>query len=100
MAGVQLALAIRSSGAPGFRYASFAVAESAAIATAFLRVAAGAHSWEDVTVGWVLGHATGIAVAYTHPMVDISPARGALPSYAPTSFSIMPPLVFSWSGEF
>jgi hypothetical protein len=61
------------------------------------RVGAGAHSWEDVTVGWLLGHATGALMALAHPMVDAPvidnerSAGGALSTA---------PVFFLWGGQF
>ncbi|MFO0551143.1 MAG: phosphatase PAP2 family protein [Polyangiaceae bacterium] len=61
-----------ADGASSLRLASFAFAEAAMVATAYLRVEAGAHSWDDVLVGAILGHLAGITIALMHPMV---PAR-------------------------
>lgn len=80
-----------------FRAANYAVAETATIGVAFLRVAAGAHNWEDVLAGGIIGHATGVLIALIHPPVDVEPGSrsgataGALqgPKSVPTtSFSM------------
>jgi len=55
----------------GLRAASFGFAEAGTMLTAILRVAAGAHSWEDVLTGAAVGHLTGMLVAYAHPSVRI-----------------------------
>lgn len=95
VAGARFALAINTLGGNrGFRYGSFALAEGATVFTAFLRVAAGAHSWEDVLGGWIIGHATGMFVAYLHPMVDVNDARPSETSQA------LRPMLFTWSGTF
>lgn len=67
-AGARLMLSAMSTQNAGFRWGSFAMAESMAVATAFLRVRAGMHSWSDVAGGFLLGHAVGILVALAHPM--------------------------------
>lgn len=68
MAGSRLVMAAQSTGASGYRWGSFALAEGMAVATAWLRVRAGKHSWSDVGAGWLLGHAVGVLVALAHPM--------------------------------
>ncbi len=66
---------VRLATTPGdgieFRAANYAIAEASALTAAFLRVAAGAHSWEDVLVGGLLGHASGVLLALAHPPVDV-----------------------------
>lgn len=96
VAGVRFVLAIRSTGDRGLRYAAFGVAEGLTLMTAVLRVAAGAHSWEDVLGGWILGHGTGVLLAYAHPMVELqdeSPFQSSQP---------LQPLapMFTWAGSF
>ncbi|MCK6589840.1 MAG: phosphatase PAP2 family protein [Polyangiaceae bacterium] len=93
LAGVRFVLAINSTGDRALRYAAFGVAEGMTLATAVLRVAAGAHSWEDVLAGWVLGTGTGVLLAYAHPMVDVSQER---------PFETSQPLapMFTWAGSF
>ncbi len=71
VAGSHLLLAARSTADATPRYLAFGFAESATVATAALRVLAGAHSWEDVLAGWVIGHATGALLSLAHPMVDL-----------------------------
>jgi membrane-associated phospholipid phosphatase len=93
VAGARFALAINSTGDRGLRYAAFGVAEGLTLVTAVLRVAAGAHSWEDVLGGWILGHGTGVLLAYAHPMVD-------LPSETPSETSQPLAPMFSWAGFF
>ncbi len=93
VAGVRFALAINSTGDRGLRYAAFGVAEGLTLVTAVLRVAAGAHSWEDVLGGWILGHGTGVLLAYAHPMVD-------LPDEAPSETSQPLAPMFTWAGSF
>jgi membrane-associated phospholipid phosphatase len=95
VAGARFALAINTlGGARGYRYASFALAEGATVFTAVLRVAAGAHSWEDVLGGWIIGHGTGMLLAYLHPMIDANDER-------PTETSQpLRPMLFTWSGAF
>jgi membrane-associated phospholipid phosphatase len=108
IAGVRFALAINTTGRREMRYTAFGIAEGLAVATAFLRVAAGAHSWEDVLGGWILGHGTGMLLAYAHPMVDLDEERPSETSQplrdglrARTPFSRLDqPVIFSWGGTF
>jgi len=93
VAGVRFALAINSKGDRGLRYAAFGVAEGMTLVTAVLRVAAGAHSWEDVLGGWILGHGTGVLLGYAHPMVD-------LPNESPSETSQPLAPMFTWAGSF
>jgi membrane-associated phospholipid phosphatase len=92
VAGARFALAINSTGSQGLRYTAFGIAEGLTVVTAFLRVAAGAHSWEDVLGGWIIGHGTGILLAYAHPMVDLTDER--------PSETSQPLGMLSWSGTF
>jgi membrane-associated phospholipid phosphatase len=84
VAGVRLVHAIRSPGPSTARYVGFALAETASVVTAALRVAAGAHSWDDVLAGWGLGHGIGALMALAHPWTGPPPA---------TPTSSPPPLV-------
>lgn len=75
LAGTNLVLAIRSHGRLArLRWATFLLTEIAALATAALRVGAGAHSWTDVLGGWAIGHGAGMGVAFLHPM-ETPPSR-------------------------
>jgi hypothetical protein len=83
LAGTRLTFAAQSTGPSGYRWGSFALVETMALATAVLRVRAGKHSWSDVTAGLVIGHAVGVLVALAHPMMpvpegDLGRADGAL----------------------
>ena len=83
--------------AAGLRVASFAFSEVGMTATAILRVAAGAHSVEDVVVGAVIGQTTGILVALMHPP-DAAPIdAGRVTTVNATSSA---PLFVSWGGSF
>ena len=96
IAGARLALALRSEGDDAPRWAAFGFAEGATILTGALRVAAGAHSWEDVVGGFVLGNSVGILVAVTHRLVPVpvhSAPTGSTPGSQPVS-------LFTWSGQF
>jgi membrane-associated phospholipid phosphatase len=94
IAGARLVLAGRSDGASSARYGSLAFAEAASVLTGVLRVLAGAHSWEDVVGAYALGHAAGVLVAFTHPMV-------AAPDRVQTSTpSLAPATAVQWSGRF
>ncbi|UQA55410.1 phosphatase PAP2 family protein [Polyangium aurulentum] len=99
IAGARLLIALRSDGAGpiGYRYAAFGFAEVLSIGAAFARVGAGAHSWEDVSVGWLLGHATGALVALAHPMVDAPVIESSRQAGGALSGA---PLFFSWGGQF
>lgn len=73
LAATRLTFAFQSTGPSGYRWGSFALAETMAIVTAFLRVRAGKHSWSDVIAGFLLGHATGALIALLHPMEPVPP---------------------------
>ncbi len=66
----------------GVRALGYALAELGTVTTATLRVTAGAHSWEDVLVGALLGHATGLLVALAHPPIDVAASPAARASAA------------------
>jgi hypothetical protein len=93
IAGASLVLSLRSTGDAGPRYAALGLAEGFTAAAATLRVLAGAHSWEDVVGGALLGHAAGVGVALLHPMER--PATGAGGASAPMSGA-----AFVWGGGF
>lgn len=93
LAGARFALALNSSGNTALRYTAFGIAEGATLFTAFMRVAAGAHSWEDVVGGWIIGHGAGLLIGYAHPMVDLENGQ-------PSETSQPLNAVFSWSGTF
>ena len=77
VAGVHLTLAVQTGDDPSRRYVAFGVAEAATLATAALRMAAGAHSWEDVLVGVLIGHAAGVGMALAHPVERVGGEGGA-----------------------
>ena len=82
LAGARIVLLAQTPAGDGFglRAASVGFAEAGTALTAILRVAAGAHSWEDVLTGAAVGHLTGMLVAFAHPSVAIvrdSPSVGA-----------------------
>jgi membrane-associated phospholipid phosphatase len=97
----------------GIRWTSFAIAETTIVATGILRVAAHAHSWEDVVGGGIIGHAAGIAIALAHPAEPLdlgtpigtrrrstgSSARARNVTYEPP-MSAMPPVAFAWGASF
>lgn len=95
VAGARLVLALRSGGDPALRFVALGAAEGASLATAALRVLAGAHSFTDVAAGWVLGHATGATLAAFHPMESLSPSSAAARA-APAGS----PVWVGWSGSF
>jgi membrane-associated phospholipid phosphatase len=97
IAGARLVLAARSTGPIEFRLAGFALAETSSIVTAILRVTSGAHSVDDVTAGWILGHVTGSFVAIVHPMERVETQTEVQEAAAPLR---VPPLMLGWSGEF
>lgn len=95
IAGVRLLLALRTPGDASLRLGAVSVAETATLVTMALRMGAGAHSWEDVGTGMIVGHVTGIALAALHPMIDLPPAApGALSAPATGGTA------FTWSGTF
>lgn len=74
IAGVHLSLAARTPGHAGLRLGALGLAEGATLVTMALRIGAGAHSWEDVGTGFIIGHLVGVALGYAHPMVDLGTA--------------------------
>ena len=92
-------LALRSDGSSGPRFVSFAWAEAATLTTGLLRMGAGAHSWEDVLVGWVVGHGVGALVAMAHPM-KAAPVDGLEAGTGVTAqaLRLSPAAMFRWSG--
>jgi len=94
IAGSRLAMAVRTDGVATKRYLAFGFSEGAAALTAVLRLLAGAHSWEDVAVAYVIGHGVGAAVGLAHPMQRVNASAAAGPP--PTA----PPLQLSWAGSF
>ncbi|AUX40310.1 hypothetical protein SOCE26_017100 [Sorangium cellulosum] len=81
LAGVRLNLVLRTTGDAAPRLGALALAETATLVTMALRIGAGAHSWQDVGAGMILGHVTGFVVAAVHPITPSkSPyAAGPLP---------------------
>lgn len=67
VAGTQLGLSIMAGSDSGWRWAAFGVMELATLATAILRVNAGAHSLSDVASSWAISHAVGVGTALIHP---------------------------------
>jgi membrane-associated phospholipid phosphatase len=97
VAGSNLLLALRSGGDATNRYLAFGFAEGASVLAGMLRVLAGAHSFEDVVSGFVIGHTTGALLSLAHPMEDLEQVPGVVdtPSAsAPQSAGL------SWSGRF
>lgn len=101
IAGVHLSLAARTPGHAGLRLGALGLAEAATLVTMALRIGAGAHSWEDVGAGFLLGHVTGVAIGYAHPMVDLGTAGHlAAPGSRAAASPGQAPAVFTWSGVF
>lgn len=92
----------------GIRWASFGLAEAGIVAAGTLRVAAHAHSWEDVVGGALLGHAAGILIAIAHPEEPLDQRAGGAArtrsrqgrGAAQSPPSGAAPLTLGWSGEF
>ncbi len=83
LAGTRLMLAAQSDAPSVHRQLAFGFAEGTTLVTGVLRILAGAHSWEDVVAGWVIGHATGVLTALAHPVEPleaeaVGTAAGAL----------------------
>jgi membrane-associated phospholipid phosphatase len=93
IAGVHLSLATRTPGHAGLRLGAVGLAEAATLVTMALRIGAGAHSWEDVGAGFIVGHVTGVALGYAHPMVDLATAGEVA---GPGTGSA----AFAWGGTF
>ncbi len=94
VAGARLAVALRSQGPSTPRSLAFGMAEAASLVTAALRMMAGAHSWEDVTAGWAIGHAVGGLVSLAHPMTEAPRGAAVEPELSVPSAS------FHWSVAF
>lgn len=96
LAGSRFMLALRTEDAPE-RWGAFGLVESMALTTAALRMLAGAHSWDDVLAGWLIGHATGTLLSLAHPTVRVPSEPGAPGEpVAPASS----PFRFVWSSRF
>jgi membrane-associated phospholipid phosphatase len=96
VAGVRLLLLLRTPGDAAPRLGAFAVAEVASVVTMALRIGAGAHSWQDVGAGMILGHVTGVVLAALHPNAPVEkrPAPSALPEPGPA------PAMITWAWAF
>ncbi|WP_437533801.1 phosphatase PAP2 family protein [Sorangium sp. So ce726] len=96
IAGARLNLALRTTGDAAPRLGALALAEAATVVTMALRIGAGAHSWQDVGAGMILGHVTGFAIAAIHPIQpsEAKYAAGALPGPPPE------PAAVTWSWAF
>ncbi len=95
IAATRLLTAAETEGPSGFRWSSFAMAESLAISTAILRVRAGKHSWSDVATGFALGHVVGLLIALAHPMRHVDPQ-----DYTPPETTSQGGFALGWSGTF
>ncbi len=89
-AGARLVRLIETPGEGiAYRAINYGVAELGTIVTAILRNYAGAHSWEDVLVGGLVGHSAGVLVGLAHRPVDVErgpgKARGAIAGTTPIS---------------
>ncbi|EYF08147.1 phosphatase PAP2 family protein [Chondromyces apiculatus] len=103
VAGVHLSLVARTPAQGGYRLGALGLAEASTLVTMALRIGAGAHSWEDVGTGFLLGHLVGVAVGYAHPMVDLGTAERRGTTMDPLTLAPLPPAsgpMFSWSGTF
>jgi membrane-associated phospholipid phosphatase len=97
IAGARLGLALGAEGDTGARLATFALAEALAATTGFLRVHSGAHSWDDVLGGAVLGHAIGLLTSLGHGFVPMT--REPSPSSSSAALT-SPRSVISLGGVF
>lgn len=107
VAGVRLVHALRSGGGATARHVSLALAEAATLATGVLRVAAGAHSWDDVLGGFLLGHGIGALVALAHPWEPTArppsapvPLREIPGAAGPTELPLAGPTGAAWGGAY
>lgn len=83
------------------RLSSFVVSEAAMGVTGLLRILSGSHSWDDVTVGAIVGHATGVTIALMHWNESIDPAPEVFVPGPPTErSSLRAPVLFTWGGAF
>jgi len=99
VAGSHLVLALRSSGQSAPRWVGFGLAEGFTVATAVLRVLAGAHSWEDTVGGWAVGHLSGALVALAHPMISATDSSSSVEPGPPAGATAPATIMFSWSGR-
>ncbi len=88
------------------RVSGLVVAEACTVVTAILRVTSGSHSWEDVLVGALVGHAAGIGLELIHQPARFGDGKDGAPATIaePTdvAFSARPPQgpYVSWAGSF
>lgn len=95
LAATRLLFAAQSTGPAGYRWGAFALAETMAVTTAWLRVRAGKHSWSDVASGLAIGHVVGVLVGLAHPMQPVPPGDLRGPeATGQDGFGL------SWSGTF
>jgi membrane-associated phospholipid phosphatase len=110
VAGARFVNAMRSPGNATARFVSFGIAEAASLVTGALRVGAGAHSWNDVLGGYVLGHGIGALMALAHPWrpsdlpgttIPLRELEGAArPTELPISVPTAPTIAGSWTFHF
>jgi hypothetical protein len=95
---------VRLAETPGegieFRAANYAVAEATTLSVAIMRFAAGAHNWEDVLAGGIIGHATGVLIALAHPPVEVKSTHDGATAGALRGPKSVPMTSFSMTFEF
>jgi membrane-associated phospholipid phosphatase len=73
-------------------------AEANMVITGALRISSGSHSWEDVVVGALIGHATGVGLELLHPRAEFVDTVNGAPIVIPGPTSN--PVFFSFGGSF
>jgi membrane-associated phospholipid phosphatase len=93
---VRTALTPWTAAAP-VRLTGLVAAEANMVITGVLRITSGSHSWEDVLVGALIGHATGVGLEFLHPRTTFGDSVNGAPVVITRPQS---PVFFSFGGSF
>lgn len=83
--------------AASVRLTGLFVAEANMVITGALRITSGSHSWEDVLVGALVGHATGVGLEFLHQPKEFGDRVNGKPA---TIAGPQSPVFFSFGGSF
>ena len=83
--------------AASVRLTGLFVAEANMVITGALRITSGSHSWEDVVVGALIGHATGVGLEFLHQPKEFGDRVNGKPA---TIAGPQSPVFFSFGGSF
>jgi membrane-associated phospholipid phosphatase len=83
--------------AASVRLTGLFVAEANMVITGALRISSGSHSWEDVLVGALIGHATGVGLELLHQPKEFGDRVNGKPA---TIAGPQSPVFFSFGGSF